>query len=155
VLASSAVVGARTSETLQRSGGKGRWSDAIGALGAELAEEPGAVAVSLDWGFDGPLRFAARELALVEPVWALRRAHLPGRAWRFSGGPRHVYLVFEEDLAVFPSGPRFLALVRGLDTDAVEIRRHLDGDGDVAFLSVRFSRPHQLRYDSRFAVDLR
>ncbi len=154
-LASSLAVDAETLAMLRRSGGKGRWSDTIGAFGAELAREPGAVAVSLDWGFDGPLRFAARDLALLEPVWELRQNRLPGGAWRFSGGPQHVYLVFEKDLAVFPSGPRFLDRVRSLDAEAVQIRRHLDRDGDVAFLSVRFFGPHRLRYTSEFEVDLR
>jgi len=111
--------------------------------------------VSMDWGFDGPLRFAARDLALVEPVWTLRQARPPGRPWRFAGGPQHVYLVFEDDLAVFPSGPRFLDFVTGLDARAVVIRRHRDRDGDVAFVSVRFTAPHQLRYASGFEVDLR
>ena len=155
VLTASLAVDAKTSAMLQRSGGKGRWSDAIGAFGAELSREPGAIAVSMDWGFDGPLRFAARNLALVEPVWALRQARLPGRAWRFSGGPHHVYLVFEEDLSVFPSGPQFLDLARDLGADVVRIRRHFDREGDVAFLSVRFSGPHRLRYVSGFEVDRR
>jgi hypothetical protein len=110
--------------------------------------------VSLDWGFDGPLRFAERELSTIEPIWAMRRAHRPGRAWRFAGTSRHVYLLFEEDFAVFEFGPKLLAALEGLDPDRVAIRRHLDRAGDPAFVSVRFSGPHRLRYARDFEVEL-
>jgi hypothetical protein len=155
VSAGSLYVDFRTFETIRESGGKGRWSDALGDFAAELASQPGAAAVSLDWGFDGPLRYAARDLALVEPIWKLRRARLQGHAWTFAGTPRHVYLVFEEDLAVFDFGPKFLAMVRDMTPDGVSIRRHLDREGDLAFLSVRFARPHQLTYAGEFEVRMR
>jgi hypothetical protein len=155
VLAGSVHVNFRTLETVRESGGKGRWSDALGDFAAELASQPGAVAVSLDWGFDGPLRYAARDLALVEPIWEMRRARLSGRAWTFAGTPRHVYLVFEEDLAVYDFGPKFLVMVRNTAPGSVSIRRHLDREGDLAFLSVRFARPHQLTYRGEFEARMR
>ncbi|MFQ5418546.1 MAG: ArnT family glycosyltransferase, partial [Myxococcota bacterium] len=64
ILAASVYVDVRTLDTIRESGGKGRWSDAIGAFARELAATPGAVAVSLDWGFDGPLRYEERSLSL-------------------------------------------------------------------------------------------
>jgi hypothetical protein len=155
ILAGSLGVDFRTLETIRETGGKGRWSDAIADFAAELAQQPGAVAVSLDWGLDGPLRYADRDLALVEPIWTMRRAHLPGRAWTFAGTSRHAYLVFEEDLAVFDFGPRFLAVARDMQPEDVTIRPHADREGDVAFLSVRFARPHQLTYSGEFEVRMR
>jgi hypothetical protein len=155
VLAASVTVDFRTLATVRESGGKGRWSDALGTFARELAAQPGVTAVSLDWGFDGPLRFAARGLPAEEPIWALRYAHLPGHAWEYAGGPGHVYLAFEEGLAVFEHGPRFLARVRDMDPEDVTVRRHLDREGDVAFVSVRFARPHRLRYVREFEVELR
>jgi hypothetical protein len=155
ILAGSLHVNFRTFETVRKSGGKGRWSDALGDFAVELASQPGTVAVSLDWGFDGPLRFAARDLAAVEPIWEMRKAHLLGRTWRFVGTPQNVYLVFEEDLAVFDFGPQFLAMVRDMAPGSVSIRRHLDREGDLAFLSVRFARPHQLTYGRKFEARLR
>lgn len=154
VLATNLAVDFGTLATLRESGGKGRWSDGIDAFARELAAQPGTIAVSLDWGFDGPLRFAARELPTEEPIWALRYAHMPGHAWQYTGGPEHVYLVFEEDLAVFEHGPRFLAMVRDLEAEDVTVRRHLDREGDLAFVSVRFARPHRLRYEREFEVEL-
>jgi hypothetical protein len=155
VVVGSLHVDFRTLETIRESGGKGRWSDALGEFAAELASQPGAVAVSLDWGFDGPLRFAARNLARVEPIWKMRRVHPEGRVWRFSGTDRHVYLVFEGDLSVFDFGPEFLATARGMPTEDVRIRSHLDREGDLAFLSVRFSGPHELAYGEEFEVRMR
>jgi len=154
IVAGSLVVNFRTLESLQSSGGKGRWSDALADFAGELAQQPDAVTVSLDWGFHGPLRFAARDLALLEPIWALRRAHLPGRAWSFAGSPRHVYLVFEDYLAVFDFGPQFLAMARELEPEEVSSRRHLDREGDLAFVSLRFAREHRLRYDGSFTAEL-
>jgi len=155
VFAGSLYVDFRTLETIRESGGKGRWSDALGDFAADLASQPDAVAVSLDWGFNGPLRYAARDLATVEPIWEIRRAHLPGRAWTFAGTDRHVYLVFEANLAVFDFGPRFLAMARDMPAGGVSIRRHLDREGDLAFLSVRFSGPHELTYAGEFEVRMR
>jgi hypothetical protein len=155
IVAGSLVVDFRTFEDIRSSGGKGRWSDSLADFAGELAQRPGAVTVSLDWGFHGPLRFAARDLALLEPIWTLRNAHLPGRAWSFAGTPRHVYLVFEDDLAVFDFGPQFLAMARDMEPGEVSIRHHVDREGDLAFLSLRFARDHRLRYDGAFTAELR
>jgi hypothetical protein len=144
---------ARTAKTIHESGGKGRWADAIGTFAAELATRPGSVAVGMDWGFAGPLRFSARGLPVAEPIWALRRVGRSQPEWRFEGTPQHVYLVFDDDLAVFEFGPKFLERSKALDSPDVNIRRHLDREGDLAFLSVRFTRPHRLAYRGDFEVE--
>jgi hypothetical protein len=155
LVAGNLMVTTRTLDHMRSTGGKGRWSDSLDAFAQELSRSPGTVAVSLDWGFDGPLRFAARDLDRAEPFWSMRSAHRPGHAWRFSGNARHVYLLFDEDFAVFDFGPKFLAAARALDATSVEIRRHVDQEGDPTFLSVHFARPHQLTYDGNFSVQLR
>jgi hypothetical protein len=154
VLLSNLGVDLRTLAAIRESGGKGRWSEGIGAFARELAAQPGSVAVSLDWGFDGPLAYAARDLTRIEPVWTLRSPRRPGHPWQLRGGPGHTYLLFEDDLAVFDYGSSFLAAVRKLDPERVTVRRHLDRQGDVAFLSVRISAPHRLVYDREFEVTL-
>jgi hypothetical protein len=155
VLAGNLFVNAKIVETIRVSGGKGRWSDSLGAFAAELNARPGAVAVGLDWGFAGPLQWAARELEVREPIWAMRRARPSRQKWEIDGGPEHVYLVFEEELAVFEFGEKFLALVNELPPGDASVRRHTDREGDVAFLSVRFARPHRIAYHSgRFEVDM-
>jgi hypothetical protein len=155
LVAGNLLVTALTLEHMRSTGGKGRWSDSLDAFAQELSSRPGTVAVSLDWGFDGPLRFATRDLDLIEPVWSMRSAHRPGRAWRFSGTVHHVYLLFDEDFAVFDFGPKFLATARALDPTSVEIRRHVDLEGDSTFVSVHFTRPHQLTYDGNFTIEFR
>jgi uncharacterized membrane protein len=154
VLAGSLAVNVRTLATIRESGGKGRWSDALAGFGAELAEQPGAVVVSLDWGFHGPLRFAARDLPGVEPIWTLRGVGRARRAWSFNGTPQHVYVFFDEDLAVFDFGRKFRAMLGGVPPESVNVRRHLDREGDLAFLSARFARPHRLTYAGEFEVEL-
>jgi len=155
LIAFNLVLDLRTATTIRESGGKGRWSDAIGSFAEELAAQPGDIAVGMDWGFAFPLRFAARELPIAEPVWALRGVGRSQPEWHFDGTPRHVYLVFDDDLAVFEFGPRFLARARALSSAEVTVRRHLDREGDLAFLSVRFSRPHRLVYRDDFEVEFR
>jgi len=154
ILAGNLFVNEKTLESVRASGGKGRWSDSLGAFAAELNARPGAVAVALDWGFAGPLRWAARELTVREPIWVMRRARTSRRMWEIEGGSEHVYLVFEEDLAVFEFGEKFLALVNELPPEEASVRRHTDREGDVAFLSVRFARPHRLSYTGRFEVNM-
>jgi hypothetical protein len=87
-------------------------------------------------------------------VWTLRGPRRPGHPWLLRGGPDHVYLLFEDDLAVFDYGSQFLAAAHELDPQLVAVRRHLDREGDVAFLSVRISAPHRLLYDGDFEVEL-
>jgi hypothetical protein len=155
LVAGNLLVTTRSLDHMRSTGGKGRWSDSLDAFAHELSSRPDTVAVSLDWGFDGPLRFGARNLEFVEPIWSMRSAHRPGRAWRYSGTARHVYLLYDEDFAVFGFGPKFLAAVRSIDPESVEIRRHTDREGDATFVSVRFARPHRLTYDGEFKLEFR
>jgi hypothetical protein len=136
----------RTFDTIQRSHGKGRWSDAVDELARELANQPGAVAVSLDWGFHAQLHFLERGLELREPIWGIARSDASARPWSFQGDGRMRYLLWERDLAVFPVGPAFLETVRALGSGRVAIRVHADREGDPAFVSVRIAGPHRIVY---------
>ncbi|HEY8121234.1 MAG TPA: hypothetical protein VII78_07950, partial [Myxococcota bacterium] len=150
VAALALLGGARASlatfDTIERTHGKGRWSDAVSALAAELAADPRALAVSLDWGFDARLRFVDRGLALREPIWRLSSQSAHQTPWSFEGDGHVRYLLWDRDFAVFTIGPAFLDAVRELDPARVEIRRWLDRDGDPAFVSVRIAGPHQIVY---------
>lgn len=154
IVAGNLYVDGKIRETVCTSGGKGRWSDSLGAFAEELAARPDAVAVGLDWGFSGPMKWTTRELEVVEPIWLMRRPHISKQKWQIDGGPENVYLVFEDELAVFEFGSEFLALVNALPPGDASIRRHADREGDVAFLSVRFPRPHRLAYSGRFELDM-
>jgi hypothetical protein len=155
VVAGNVRVDLATLAEMEATGGRGRWSDALGRFARELAAEPGAVAVSLDWGFDGPLRFAAPDLATAEPVWRLqarRRAGPQAPATELEGAPGHVYLAWEEPFAVFDFGPAFLERARALAPGRAEIRRHDDRAGGAAFFSVRFADPHRLVYRGSWEI---
>ncbi len=140
-----------TLEMLRLTGGRGRWSDALGRLAPELAQQ-GAHVVCLDWGFAGPLRFTSRDLAVDEPIWRLRSRRPP----LLEGGPERVYLFYEERYAVFPFGSALQDALAVLPPGAVTLRRHADRSGDTAFVSVRFAGPHRLAYrGGHFEVQLR
>ena len=135
----------RTLGTLERTHGKGRWSDALAGIAPELEAEPGGVAVSLDWGFHAQLSFLDRKLRLREPIWRMIGSS-EGRPWTFAGDTHTVYLLYDRDFAVFPVGPAFLEAVGELSPEQVAIRRHLDREGDPAFVSVRIAAPHRIVY---------
>jgi hypothetical protein len=146
VLGGGAWTSLRTLDTIRSSHGKGRWSDATTQLARELAAEPGAVAVALDWGFRAQIRFLDRGLEVREPIWELTRRSPDAPPWSFRGDERVLYLLWDRDFAVFPVGPAFLETVSGIDPSRVEIRRHADRDGDPAFVSVRIAGPHRIVY---------
>jgi hypothetical protein len=150
-LAGGIALDLKTLATIHESGGRGRWSGALAELAQELRGDPGAVVVTLDWGFHQPLRFLNRDLPVIETIWELRGSG-GGRPWSLDGGPEHVYLLPLPSLAVFDSGDSFLSAVGQLQTDDVEARTHRDGRGEPAFISVRIARPHRLVYRDRFEV---
>jgi hypothetical protein len=155
-LAGNLLVTTYTLATIQVTGGKGRWSNALARFGEELETEPGVVVVSLDWGLHGPLRFSSRELVTVEPIWKMSRPGMrAGMPWVHEGTPETVYLLYPDEFALFDFGAQLLAEIETLPPGSATVRQHVDGTGDVAFLSVRFARPHRLTYDRELEVRLR
>jgi hypothetical protein len=151
VLAGHLHVDLRTLAEMRATGGRGRWSGALAELARELAAEPGASVVSLDWGFHAPLRLLAPELDLREPIWSLRGA---AAGTRLDGTPGTVYLVQEPRYQVFGFGQEVLASVARLPDGAASVRAHADRSGDTAFFSVRIARPHRLVYRGHLEVEL-
>jgi hypothetical protein len=149
-LAGSARVDARTLADIAETGGRGRWSDALGRLASGL--EPDSVVVCLDWGFAEPLRFLAPDLPVVETTWSLRGSHAQ---LTLEGSSRHVYLVPLERLAVFGRGRRFLEALGALPADVVSIEPVADRTGEPAFLAARIAKPHRVDYRGAFRVGLR
>jgi hypothetical protein len=152
VLAGQVLVDLQTRAEIRASGGRGRWSDALGAFARELAAEPGVTVVSLDWGFDAPLRLLAPELESREPFWSLLGPAAVGT--RLAGTPQTVYLVQDPRYRVFPLGQELLAAAARLPPGTASVRAHADHAGDTAFLSVRIARPHRLVYRGRLEVEL-
>lgn len=151
-LAGSVAVDLRTRAAIRESGGKGRWSDAVARFASELEKERGAVVVTLDWGFEQPLRFLAPDQPVIETIWELRQSSAP---LMLEGTPQHVYVMYPEPYSVFDYGLGFLEAVRTLPPDFVALRTHLDREGEPAFLSLRIARPHRLVYRDGFEVTLR
>lgn len=146
IVAAGALSIDTTRSLIERTGGRGWWSDQIAAVARELEAEPGAVAVSLDWGFHLQLLFSTSRLTVLEPFWRIGTDVTHQGFWSQRGGPGHVYLVHDLPYDRFGFGPRFLAAARQLGDDAV-IRVHRDREGEPAFFSVRVARPHTLRVD--------
>ena len=145
----------RTHELIESTGGRGWWSGRIERAADALDAEPGAIAVSLDWGFHEPLLFLTSRAELTEPIWQIGHARQLGRAWTHDGDDRHVYLVHPERFDLFGYGPAFLAAVERDAGGAARIEEHRDREGEVAFLTVRFDRAHRFVYGGEFRIFLR
>lgn len=143
-----------THETIERSGGKGWWSEALAPVIADAGRR-GDILVSLDWGFhEQALFLGGGTPRALEPFWDAARRRARRQTWQFEGGPEHLYLLHERDFDLFHLGPKLLTALRLLPDDAVRIDRHRDRDGDVAFLTVRILQPHRLRDDGRLRIEL-
>jgi len=152
VLVGHLWVDQRTLEEIRASGGRGRWSDALVGWAPELAADPATAVVSLDWGFDAPLRFVSPRLDLREPFWSLLGPARTGM--RLEGTPRTIYLVAPPRFRVFDFGQELLAAVARLPEGAAVVRTHRDRSGEAAFLSIHVARPHRLVYRERLEVVL-
>lgn len=144
IVVSGARVIDETRSLIAETGGRGRYSNALDAFAAELAADPDATAVSLDWGFHETLQFLTRDNALEEPIWTIPGVLARGGTWRHRGDGDHHYLVFAPRYDLFQLGPGFLTAVRTQAGEAAEIRAHRDRQGEIVFYSVRLDRPHQL-----------
>ena len=78
-----------------------------------------------------------------------------GFAWSFDGTPQFDYLLYPDRYATFPYGARFLKAVRRLPRELVSVRDHFDGQGDLAFRSVRIRHPHRVKLGRRWEIELR
>jgi hypothetical protein len=155
ILAANGIVGYRTMALIERSGGRGWWSDAIHGFAREVESQPGREVISLDWGFHQQLLFLTEETRPVEPFWYFRQSLQRGLPWSRRGSGEDVYLVHEPRYDLQGFGPRFLEAISGIDPRLVEIRPFLEREGGVAFLAVRIRREHRLRYrGDGFALEL-
>jgi len=149
------VVTASTFSLIDRTGGRGRWSDALTSFAREIDTGPQNVIVSFDWGFHEPLLFLTANARLLEPIWSVPAPLARGRPFVHAGDERHVYLVHDRDYDLFHFGPSLLRAARGAGGDRAEIRPHRDREGNPAFYSIRFSGPHRLIYTGDFQIRFR
>jgi hypothetical protein len=153
LVAANVRVTASTVTEIEATGGRGRWTGTLAELAVRLEAEPGASAVSLDWGFHEPLLFMTDAVPLEEAIWAIPRALGSGRPWVHAGDASTRYLAHGPPYDLFGLGPLILSFARAQPRGTVEIEIHRDRAGNVAFHAIRFLRPHRLRYTGRFALD--
>jgi len=134
---------------LQRSGGRGYWSDAVVGFAEELSGSPGARVVCLDWGLHNQVAFLGDGVSSLDGLWAVRRALAQREPWRIAGDAATVYLIHPEPFDLFGLGGLFQRALATLPEDRVGVRPHLDREGGVAFLAVRLNGPHRIHYDGR------
>lgn len=152
VVASQLWLVARTDALIERTGGRGRFSDAIQRFAAGVEPVADASVVSLDWGFHEPLLFLTERVPLHEPIWSIVPALAAGRAWHHDGDGATRYLVHEARYDLFGLGPKLLRSARRLPEERRTIEPWTDREGGTAFVSVRFPFPHRLVFNGAFFV---
>jgi hypothetical protein len=144
---------AQTRSEIAETGGRGRWSSGVNELAVVLEAEPGASAVSLDWGFHEPLMYLTDDVPLVDAIWTIRRVLTAGRPWIYEGDAGTRYLVHDEPFDLFGLGPLMLEAMRRQPAGTISIEIFRDGRGEVAFYAIRVLRPHRLVYTGRFTIE--
>ncbi len=139
----------RTHAEVQRSGGRGYWSDAIVEFVEEASSRPGTRVVALDWGLHNQVAFLGEELRSLDAIWHVRDALARGETWSFLGDAGTVYLIHPGPLDLVGLGVHFQSALEALPEDQVDVRPHLDREGGVAFLAVRLGGPHQVLWNGR------
>ena len=152
VLLLQVMVFEHTRRAFAASGGKGRWSGAIAELARDLRGTPMEV-WSLDWGFHEPLAFLGAGERLHEVHWQIPSMQRRLGAFRARGEANRIYVLHLPPYDRSGYGLDFLEAVKANDPERSEIVTYRDGDGDVAFLTVRILGPHAIYYDGRFAID--
>ena len=153
VLAGNARVIGRTLSTIERTGGRGLWSDAIHSFAKELKHKPDAVVVSLDWGFHGQLLFENPPAKFLEPIRSIYQAQDQSVAWLCEGTAQYIYLIREHKYSVLLFHTPFLNAVYHLAPDIVTINTYHDREGEPVFKSVSIKRAHRLiYYNGKFQI---
>ena len=142
----------RTSDFIDATGGRGRWSHALSDFARELNARPGEAVVSLEWGFHEPLLFLTRDVPLEESTWALSHSVARGQPWVREANAGTTYLVHDSPYDLFGLGPRFLMAARVAGPEIARIRSHEDGAGEPAFYSVHVPGPHRVHYNGAFRI---
>jgi hypothetical protein len=149
VVATNLHVVWQTHAEIQRSGGRGYWSDAVVGFAADPTFSSGTRVVCLDWGLHNQVAFLGEQLRSVDAIWQVRGALARGQIWSFLGDAGTIYLIHPEPFDLFGLGGPFQNALGALPEDRIEIRPHVDREGEVAFLAVRFKTPHRILYDGR------
>ncbi len=143
---------------IEATGGRGWWSDSLNAFAREIDGDREVRVVSLDWGFHEQLLFLTHEPRMIQPIWRIPDAVRGRGLWVHQGRPKDVYLIHEDRYDLFRYGALLLAAaatVEEREPGAVEIRRHLDRGGDVAFVSLRIPQRHRIVFSQGgFRIEL-
>ena len=155
LLAANLRVVWHTHAEIERSGGRGYWSDAVVGFVEEVAGSPGARVVCLDWGLHNQVSFLGEGVRSLDAIWQVRRDLARGEPWSFAGDPGTVYLLHPEPFDLFGLGVRFQSALEGVPEGRVDLRPHFDREGGVAFLAVSLKGLHWILYDGRrFSIGL-
>jgi hypothetical protein len=149
----------QTRRAVEQSGGRGRWSERIHDLAADLRSHSGSV-WSLDWGFHEPLAFLGAQGSLREVHWPHTRGSIGFEQrkrgfWRARGDASRIYVLHLPPYDRSGYGKPFLDAALSLGPERTEIKHYRDRQGETAFVTVRILDPHELTYAGRFRIALR
>ena len=134
LVASNLALLDNTSRALQRTGGTGRWSDAIYDVADDLRDRPADVPIyALDWAIQWRLSTLLEgRVSGIEAPWValIDPAAAPGTAARLLANPRAEYIVALPGTVAFPTAWQTMqeyAIRRGYRLEILRTYRQRDG----------------------------
>lgn len=135
LLATQIFASAKTESLIQKTHGRGWWSDAQDKFAATVKGRADLTLVSLDWGFHESLLFLTDKPTLVEPFW-----HLTGTdPALLPQNTNYLYLVHPPEYSLSPFGETFLKSARS--NPRAKIQDWRDREGKIVFSTVQFAAP--------------
>jgi len=123
----------KTEDLINRTGGRGRWSNSFDRFCLKNRNRADLTIISLDWGFNEQLAFLTDAPKLVEPFWALAtRETLPP----LPNKSENIYLTHSPDYSLYGYDVSYLEAARA-DPRAT-VQPYNDGEGRVVFYTIRF-----------------
>jgi hypothetical protein len=134
LLASQIQAITKTEQLLDKTGGRGWWSNVFDDFCRQRADRTDLTIISLDWGFNEQLAFLINGPNLLEPFWAFTTAKeaLPD----LPRDPRYVYLSHSPEYSLLRYDLLYLDAAR-IDSHA-EVQPYSDRQGRVVFYAIRF-----------------
>jgi len=134
VVAGHTVALAKTRALVEKTGGRGLWSNSLDSFAGEVRHRSDLVLVSMDWGLEEQLAFLTEGPRLLEPIWQMQQ-DVP---FQISTATNYIYLAHPPEYRVFPHDEELLQVARSHDPAKVSIREHKDRERQTVFFTIQF-----------------
>lgn len=124
-----------TEQLIQKTGGRGRWSESLNQFCHDVSFRSALTIVSLDWGFNEQLMFLTDGPQLSEPFWQFNEKLPP-----LPTNSDYIFLAHPAEYSVLKYDVAYLDQLQKSGAN-VEVTPHFDRENEIAFYTIRFRSP--------------